>query len=841
MDSLWQDVRYALRGMRTRPGFTAVIIITLTLGIGVNTAMFSVVDAVLLQPFPYKDPEQIVLLWGSKKEDVRPGIAWPDLQDWRAQNRVFNDIAPFLSLGFEFDLGQNETDKTPAAFVGPGVFPLLGVQPVHGRGFLPEESTPGKEKVVVLSYAIWQSRFGGDRNLIGKSIVLSNEPFTVVGVMPPGFFFPEPGIEIWAAMPTNFLGMGKRGHPTVHAVARLKPNVPLEKAQAELDTITKRLEQAYPATNANVRAGIFSLYGSVVGEYQNALWTLLGAVSLVLLIACANVANLLLSRTVAREPEIAVRTALGASRRRIMRQLLTESLVLAVLGGAAGLLLAYWGVELIRDLGLSDIPRIEQTELNGRVLGFTLGLSLLTGLLFGSAPALRSGRVNLVDCLKLGNVPSGRTGRGQLRDLLVVAEIAIALVLLISAGLLINSFVRLATVDLGFSAENVLVIDVKFPFSKYFRQRESFYQVIEHILNRLEILPGVVTAAAGYDDVPIYRSGGGGSVFSTNGRVHNLDLSMKTNSVSPGYFKTLSIPILKGRAFTREDNRSAPKVVVVSESFAKKIWPGEDALGKQIDLLTLSKELEEKNRRLGRPWTKVDPSDWNNPNMWVKWEKASRTVIGIVGDVRMKAVGAPSRPALYLEPRQASQTWGSSRLALLIRTSEDYLQHLTAIKGQILSMEPEASFREIHAMEEIVSQSMGARGSNKLLLSLSAVFGFLAVLLSVIGIYGVLSHSVSQRTHEIGVRMALGAHSRHIFGLVIGHGLRLVCYGLALGLTGAWATTRSISSFLFGVEPADLITFSAVSLLMLMTALLACYFPARRAAKINPADALRYE
>jgi putative ABC transport system permease protein len=768
------------------------------------------------------------------------------LDDIRSGNHVFRGISAFIGTYTRFKFGGDDSSAVNAAYVDPGIFSVLRVRPLRGRAFLPGEDQPGHDKVAVLTYGLWASRYASNPEILGRTMRLDGEPYMVVGVMPPEFFFPDHDCQLWLPLSlSKWDKLAVRGLALVHAVGRLKGGATLAQAQADVDTITRRLQSAYPAEDKDLSIGLFSLYRIVVGKYYAALWTLLAAVGFVLLIACANVANLLLARAVEREKELAVRAALGASRLDILGRLLTESVMLALMGGAGGGLLAYWGIRFVRGLGLTDIPRIGTTDLNLRVLAFTLATSLLTVLVFGLGPAILASRANLSEPLARGGTTSRGAGRGELRDLLVVGEVGLALVLLIGAGLLVNSFTRLVRSDWGFRPHNLLEVSVELPGSTTSsRSRQMEYG--EQVLSRLKVLPSVESAAMS-TCVPV--DGGSGWMptgLAVDGRLVSKGWETYTAGawvVGPGYFRTLGVPVLRGREFTDQDDRAGPPVVVISKALADKFWRGVDPVGRQLQLAHLHLRDREGREveRAGKPF-RPDHLTEECPTCKLEYEVdpgPPLVVVGVVGDVRMFGLDAEVPPALYLSVTRYQYELGGIKFVL--RTGGDPFKLATAVRGQIMDVDREAGIKQLTTMEELVRRSIGGRGSSKILLLISIMFGSLGLLLATGGVYGVLSYAVSQRTQEFGVRMALGAARGDIVWLVIGHGSRLIVSGTALGLAGAWALTRLLSNFLFGVKPTDPATFALVALLLGAAALLACVVPTRRATQADPAWSLRYE
>jgi putative ABC transport system permease protein len=819
LEGLWQDLRYGARMLRKQPGFTFVAVLTLALGIGANTAIFSMVNAVLLRPLPYHDPARITMLWSDNPaiqlglRELPPTNA--DIVDWREQNQVFERIAAYRS-SFANLSAEGEAERVGGAAVTFDFFPLLGIDPILGRTFTAEEDQPDKNRVVVISHGLWRRGFGGDPNILGKTVTLDSVDFTVIGVMPPGFNFPRgaemppgygfgPQADIWIPLAMSAERWQRRNQRQLVAIGRLKPGVSLAQAQAEMSSIAQRQAQDHPDTNAGWLVRLVSLKDQVVGKTRPLLLVLLGAVAFVLLIACADVANLLLARAAARQKEIAIRAALGAGRRRVIRQLLTESVLLSSLGGALGLLVAYWGVEVLIAASPTNIPRLRDTTLDLWVLGFTAGISLLTGILFGLAPAVQATRTNLSEALKDGGRGSATAVQRRLHSLLIVSEVALALVLLVGAGLLIRSFSRLMAVDPGFNPQSVLAMDVMLPGAKYRTQesRRNFYQ---QVLARVETLPGV-SAAGGISDVPLSGAEGlyglaiEGQPPVSRGQEPNTD----GRYVTTNYFRAMGVPLLEGRAFTESDVAGRPEVAIINETIARQLFPGEDPIGKRI--------------KLGR-------ADDSNES-WL-------TVVGVVGDVKSAALESAPRPQVYRPFMQFSWT----NLSLVIRTESDPLQLASAVRSEVKAIDPNQPVANVRTMEQAVTESVARRRFIMLLLSL---FAAMALVLTVVGLYGVISYSVTQRTHEFGVRMALGAQARDVLRLVVRDGLRLTALGVGIGLAAAFALTRGMASLLFNVSASDPLTFALVTALLVVVAIVSSCIPARRATKVDPIIALRYE
>ena len=804
---LLHDVRYAARMLRKNPAFTIIAVIALALGIGANTAIFSVVNTVLLRPLPYKDPKRLVMVWedATRYGYPRDTPAAANFVDWRDQNQVFEGMAAIADTSFNLT-GAGDPERLEGRRVSANLFPLLGVEPQIGRVFSAAEDQPGAQRVVLLSYGLWQRRFGADPNIVGKPLTLNGESHVVVGVMPARFQFPSSDDEAWVPIAFTQQEASSRGRHYLEVLARLKPGVTLAQAQTEMNTIATRLQQQYPQQNADLGAAVMPLHEHLVGDIKPALLILLGAVALVLLIACANVANLLLARAAVRQKEIAVRVALGAKRRRLIRQFLTESILLSTLGGIVGLVIAYIGLILLKSFIPENISQAREISINFKVLTFTLLVSVLTGLIFGLAPAIQAVRFNQIETLKEGGRDAATGGSGKrLRSLLVMSEVAISLVLLIGAGLLINSFLRLRNVDPGFRADNLLTMKMVLPEPKYaeFGRRSAFYT---DVIQRVQSLAGVRSAAV-TTNLPLYRQGNSISI-GIEGRPDpppGQELIVVTRIISPGYFDTMSIPLLKGRAFTDQDTETSPNVVVISETMARRFWPGEDPIGKRI--------------AAGRART---PEDWIQ-------------VIGVVKDVRQFELNADPKPQMYMSYRQAG--FFAPR-DLVVKTDVEPASMAATVRKAVWEIDKDQPVSNIRTMEEILADSIARQRFSMLLL---AIFAGVALVLAGVGIYGVMSYSVAQRTREIGIRMALGAQTGAVLKLAVGYGMKLVIVGVVIGLIAALMLTRVMATLLFGVTATDPTTFTLISLLLIAVAALASYIPARRATKVNPIIALRYE
>ena len=813
MEMFWQDIRYGVRMLLKAPSFSIVATIALALGIGANSAIFSVVNAVLLRPLPFTNSEQLMNIWetDSTRGYKRGSASYPNFADWREQNHVFERVASYHTNDFILT-GQGESTRLQGAVVNADLFPLLGVSPIVGRGFLPDEDKPGEGgRVVALSQQLFQKRFNSDPNVVGRSIVLDGKNYTIVGVMPQAFQFPVQNdpVELWTTVSIDREGKepitDERGAHYMNVIARLKPGVSKEQAQAEMTTISARLEQQYPDKDLHKSTRVEPTLEALVGDIRPALLILLGAVGCVLLIACANVANLLLARAMSRHKEMAIRAALGASRLRVVRQLLTESVLLSLAGGTLGLFLAVWWSDLLVALGKENIPRALQVGLDWRVLGFTLVVSVLTGVIFGLVPALHSSKTELTESLKEGGRSGGEGAqRNRIRGILVVGELAIAVVLLVSAGLLIQSLWRLRHVSPGFDSENLLTFVVGIPEVRYpTEKQEKFYR---DLVARVESLPGVRSASS---IIPLPLSGDAFVIsFETEGRpvAKGNQPSADFFAIEDDYFKTLGVSMLKGREFTERDNKSAPPVIIVNQAFAQKFFPGEDPIGKRI-----------------KPGISTDTD-----------KPAMREIVGVVSDVRNRNLSSELRAGYFLPAAQIP----FNQMTLVVRTTNDPHSLITAVQNEVHTMDKEVPVFNVKTMDEYISATVAAPRFNATLL---VIFAAVALILTIVGLYGVMSYSVAQRTNEIGIRMALGAQTRDVVKLIVAQGFKLVLLGLAIGLVGAIALTRVMASLLFGVTTKDPLTFIAVAMLLAVVALLACYIPARRATRLDPLHALRYE
>ena len=804
-----KDIRYGIRSLLKRPGLAAVALITLALGIGVNTAIFSAVDSVLLRPLPFKEPERLMAVWehtphlGIARNEFAPANYF----DLRKQNQVFEDVGAFGQLSINLT-GQGEPEQLEGQLVTANVFTLLGVAPALGRTFASDEDQLGREHVAVLSDALWRRRFASDPGIINRSVTLNGESFTVIGVMPAGFFFPEREVELWTPWAMEPGQAEGRGDHYFRLVARLKPGVTREQANAEAESIAARLAGDYHKTNEGLGFVVNSFHQDYVGDLRRPMLILFAAVGFVLLIACANVANLLLAQATTRRREIAIRMALGARRWAIARQLLTESLLLAAAGGLLGVLAAIWGVEALAKLLPESLSKLQAISVDSRVFVFTIGVTLLTAIAFGVVPALHAARANPGEALgeTSRDLSGGVSGR-YLRRVLVIAEVALAVVLLAGAGLLIRSFNRLRQVDLGFKPDNLLTMQMVLPFPKYQKPeaRRAFY---DELLRRINEIPGVESAGIN-TRLPLSTSGMKFS-FSVEGRTMPSDTNLPFavyRVINPDYFRAMGIPLQRGRVFDTRDTADSTPALIVNRRLAEQFWPGEDPTGKRL---------------------KIGPAD--GPNPWA-------TVIGVVGDVRQTGLYGDQMAELYAPYAQERRSWMSPR-DLVVRTRGDAGAVAGAVREAVWAVDKDQPISNIRTMDQVLAAVVSRERFQMLLLSL---FAALALVLACVGLYGVISYAVAQRTREIGVRMALGAQQRDVLKLVIRQGMILTFAGLVIGIAGGLAVTRVMTDLLFGVTATDAVTFISVGGLLLVVSFLACYIPARRATKVDPLIALRYE
>lgn len=808
MEGLRQDLRYALRTLRRSPGFAAIAVLTLGLGIGATVAIFSVVHGVLLRPLPFPESDRLVRIWQTNPgESIERGAISPvDFEDWYESRQAFAEMGAFL---FDREMGgldltsEGEPERLAAAWVTRGFFPTLQVQPQLGRLPRPEEMERGNDRFVMLSHGLWQRRFGGDPGIIGRSVVLDGVGHEVIGVMPRTFDYPSPDADVWMSL-SGIPDDAIPRHRMVRflaAIGRLQPGATVEQARAELAVMSQRLAEEYPESNRNWSAAtVLPLREAMVGDVRPALLVLLGAVGFVLLIVCANLANLLLSRASGREREFAIRAALGAGRGRVVRQLLTESVVLSLIGGVVGVLLALWGVAALRSLSAVQLPRLADVRVDLAVLAFTFGVAVVTGVLFGLAPALKAASPRLQERLRSGGHGTAGGGRGQrLRSGLVVAEVALAVVLIAGAGLMLRTLGNLVRVDPGFNPENVLVVSFTIPPSAYeeFPEIGTYYQ---QVLEQVRAVPGVESAGA-IKTLPLRGTGENARFFPSDRRPARPEdaPSAMLLHVSTDYFRTLGIPLRRGRAFTEADRFDAPPVVMINEAMARRYWPDQDPTLHSIDMG-------------GGPMQ----------------------IVGVVGDVRQGNIGEPPEPALYRHTLQNPRVG----VNLVVRTRGEPLRLTDAVQDAIRTVNPNQTITGITTLGQVVRESVARP---RLLTTLLGFFGGFGLVLGALGIYGVLAYAVSQQRKEIGVRMALGASPRRVLRMVVGRGMTLTLIGIVLGVAGALLLTRYMSSVLYGVSPGDPLALAGGALLLAAVALLAAYFPARRATRVDPMVALRAE
>lgn len=809
MDSLLRDLKFAARSLLKRPGFAAVAVLTLALGIAANTTIFSTEDALILHPFSFPNQERLLVLWEQNLAvgNVRGAVAPGNFTDWRDQNQTCEQLIAIQQESFNLADGAH-AERFSGYSVTQGFFDALGVKAERGRTFLPEESEPGHEQVVVLKHSFWQQHLGADPNIVGKTLRLNQKVFTVVGVMAADFNYPYNGGEMWTPLIFDKDDLHNRGNHYLRIIGLLKPGVTVVQAQADLRAIARRAQQQFPETNSGRDAAVVTLTDDAVRGARTGVPIVMGAVVFVLLIACANVANLLLVRAASRQRETAVRLALGASRSRLIREALTESVLLALVGGALGLFISVWAIQALAH-GIPEgfskfIPGWSRLGVNLNVLAFTFIVSTLSGIFAGLASVWRSTRTNLNEALKAGSrSDSGRSGHNRLRNLLVVSEVALSLVLLIGAGLMVRSFIEMQRADLGIRPENVLAMEISLPRDSYQDKNggRDFYQ---QLLQRVSALPGVVKAGA-VNIVPISGSGDNSSTFQivgrppfTSGAAPYVDIRVAT----PGYFDAIGTTLHQGRLITEQDHERATRVILINETFAKRFLPGQQPIGQRID--------------------------------FSGGEKEAWAVIGVVADVKNDDIEEQADPTVYLPYSQSA--WLT--MNLVIRGSQDPTQLASAVRAEVRAMDPNLPVYNIKTMDQMIYE----RASPKRLMTyVLGVFALIALSLSAVGIYGVMSYAVTQRTQEIGIRMALGAQARDVLKLVVRNGMSLALIGVAIGLAGAFALTRLLANLLFHVTPTDTATFAGISICLIVVALLACYVPARRATKVDPLVALRYE
>jgi putative ABC transport system permease protein len=803
LEALWQDLRYGARMLLKNPGFTLIVLLTLSLGIGANTAIFSVVNAVMLRQLPFPNPDRLVRLNESNPERGWPtfSVSHPNFLDWRARNQSFEALAATGGESFNLNVG-GEVEVIRGAVITADFLSVLGVAPVLGRNFLPEEDRPGGDvRVALLSHGLWQRRFGGDASVVGKTLTINDNPFTVVGVLPKSFTWR--GSEVFAPLAPD--PARSRGDHRLTVIGRLKPGVAWERALADLNTIAQQLAQQFPESNKGWSVVGQMFYDWIVPEQiRRSLLVFMGAVIFVLLIACSNVANLLLARASARQKEIAIRVALGAGRLRIIRQLLSESLMLALIAGGLGLIVALWTVEALKTMNPANLPRLDELTVDGRALAFGLLISLLTGVLFGLFPALQASRPDLNETLKEASRSGGGAGgRQRLRSALVIAEVALSVALLIGAGLLLRSFSKLQDVNLGFEPANLLTLRISLPRNRYQGDPEA-WAFYTRLLQETKALPGVQDAAL-TSSVPIGGFGNTSGEVQIPGQAAAPDGSQPSAGwrvVSPGYLRTLGIP-LRGRDFDERDTADSQPVTIISEEMARRYWPGEDPVGKPVTLRSLSNK--------------------------------TYTIIGVAGDLRSFGPDTEPGPMAYVSTAVFARAVQSS---LIVRLRTEPAAQIPAVRDVLRSIDANVPVYDIRTVEQLLYDSLGSRRFNMFLLG--SIAG-LALLLASVGLFGVMAYLVSQRTHEIGIRLALGARPHDVFRLVIGRGMHLASIGAALGLVTAFGLARYFETLLFQIKPTDALTFTAAPLLLLGVALLACFVPARRATKVDPLVGLRHE
>ena len=811
MQQLIQDLRYAVRGLIKRPGFTLIAIMTLALGIGANSAIFSVVNAVLLRSLPFPDSQSLyaVHMGVATFNRYDAPLSYPEYQDVAQQTRSFQNIGAWVDSDANLSDGVRP-ERVTVRIVLPSLLPTLGVEPLRGRNFLPEETTKGRDHVALITYGLWQRRFSGSDDAIGKSVYLDNVDYQIIGILPRDLQFEAP-VDLWVPLTTTDPEINVRNSHFLRVIARLRPGVTEKSVAPDLHAVAKYESDNFPdmfppSAGFDFRARPY--LDDIVGDVRLPLYILLGAVGFVLLIACTNVANLLLAKAVPRQREIAIRTALGARNRHLLRQLLTESMLLAIVAAVIGILLATWGTAALVALSPDSLPRAREISFDWRVLAFTSAIALTTGIVFGLMPALWGPRVELTDALKEGS-RGATSGGGRLRKLLVVVEVALSVVLLVGAGLMLRSFARLRNVNPGFRIDHALTLRVSLPVPNSqisTADEDRFMSFFDRTLARLSEMPGV-TAVGASNMIPL-DGRGTDRLIEIEGYVPHDESDMpdaQNRQATPGFFAAIGIPLVRGRLIERSDDEKAPRVLVVSEAFVKRFFPNGDAIGKRVRLGKLTADF---------PWA---------------------TIVGIVGDVRGFALEEPPQPTMYWPVAQIRAT---PSLAIVVRTQSDPAAFTSAVRGAIAEIDPAQPIYEMQTLDQLVAKSLGQR---RFTLTLMVLFGVIALVLSSIGIYGVMAFAVTQRTPEIGIRMALGARAVDVLRMVVGSGMFLASIGVAAGLIGAFGLTRLMSSLLFGVSPTDLMTFGLVTAGLLTVALLACYIPARRATKVDPLVALRYE
>lgn len=807
MESVVNDLKFASRSFFKRPGFVVVAVLTLALGIGGSTAIFTVVNAALLRGLPYKSPDRLYHLWEKtpKEEFSKREFSYPDYQDYQ-QNNVFEGVAAYTG-GAVLLSGNGEPESVGGPRVSANFFSVLGVDPIVGRTFQPGEDQQGGPKITVLTYGLWQRKFGGNPNVVGQALTINGESYTIIGVLPQSFQFALRRADLFTPYQPTQNQLTRRFLHGTNLIGRLKPGVDAAQAQSELGVIASRIEKDFNDSHAGTTMRIVPLQEEVIGNVRPILLVLLAAVGFVLLIACANVASLLLTRSLARQKEVAIRAALGASRWRVVRQFLTESIVLSLLGGAAGLLIAYWGVpalvSALPQSQLNAMPFLATLSLDARILTFSFALSLLTGVVFGLAPALQSTRLDLNEVLKEGGRNSAAGASHRLRSVMVVTEIALAVVLLVGAGLMMKSLLRLLQTNVGFRTENLLTMTVVLP-AKKFTEPNQMINAFQQLQERTQSLPGV-SGAGTVDILPL--NGGNTTRFYVDGDpvpAPGKEIESNIRTVSDSYFKTLGVPMIAGRMFDERDAPDRPGVVIIGKTIADRLFAGRDPIGRKIRY----------------------PSIQSEPD----------TIVGVVGDVKITGLDEAIRPVLYYPFRQSAAPFAN----LVVRTDADPIALTASVRDEIRNLEPDTAILNVNSMDQMIAQTPASfmRRFPALLIS---IFAIVALLLASIGIYGVVSYSVSQQTHYIGVRMALGASPSDILRMVLKQGLVLALAGVAIGIGAAFGLMRLLRTLLFEVSTNDVTTFALVASVLFVVALLACYLPARRATKVDPLTALRYE
>jgi predicted permease len=832
IDQLVGDIHGGLKALVRSRGWGAVAVFSIALGVGANLLVFAIIDAVLLRPFPYRAPSQLVFLWGTKSDEVRRGISEPDMDDWRDQSRSFTGIDAFLEH-VQYSVG-NDGDTVDGACIGPSVLPILGVAPALGRNFTADDTVGAGRPVVIVSDGFWRGRMGGSPSAIGSTLMLNGHPFEVVGITPKGFFFPDTNSQVLQASPCGMTNFRERGTPVMHAIGRLKDGVSLARAQADLDLVNTRLAQAYPEVDKHVTVGLQPFRNIVVGKYEHALWLLLGAVGLVLLIACANVAHLQLARGIDRKVELAVRSAIGADRQRMFAQLLSESLVVASTGAAAALGFAWVGIRVIRSLSLTDIARIDAARIDMRLMAVAALLALVVTVVSGVWPAWKSTGVDMNDTLKLGAGSVTSAPKRAARELLATMELALATVLLVVAGLLVGSFVRLSTARWGFDPHDLFVVGPLPTPSAAEASPQAFAAWTESVRSRLSAIPGVESVAAGVG-MPLDFAWAPSQV-----RVNGQTTDGAGWTVWEGYFHTLGSRLIEGREFSARDDASAQAVAVVSRAFAHTFWPGQSAIGKPFQLMDVRRVNGKIAPDIEARMKRRDASVFDDPRAFEVAGGITWHIIGVVEDVRAFGLDYTGSPAFYLSYRQAPPRWNwriFERFA--IRTQADPGALLSGVRSAVASVDRTVKVNSLKSMSELVAHSIGGRGSTRLMMLVSSLFGALTLLLTMSGIFGIVLHTVTQRMPEIGVRMALGADRRDVGRLLLAYAGRIIFGGVALGATGAWAMSRMLRSLVFGVTPTDPATYALSIALLVLCVLVACAVPIRRAMRFNPTILLR--